>query len=407
MKEPDGVPGRRLKVLICAYHCAPGQGPEAEAGWAMASAAARSHDVWVITRPRFEAAVLDALRGEPGLAGRMHFLFVDPRDKVLALRRGPANLYWFYALWQHLLGARARRLHQEVGFDVVHHVTFANDWLPCGAATVPGPAFVWGPVGGTTATAPVLFRWLQPRDVVVEVVRRPLTALARRTWGDRAARRASVVLAQNHDVARRFSYARRVVVEPNAAFSEVPRVSAAPARVLAERRQAVFVGRLIGWKGVALAVDVMADPRLAEWRLDVYGEGRLERALKARVERLGLTDRVSFLGHRPRQDVMAAMREATVLLFPSMHDGAGWAVGEASAAGCPVVCLDAGGPPTLAGPNGYPVRVTRSVVADLAAAVLTASAGDRQPYLRWQADRLPALVEGWYADAVTDVSVQR
>ncbi len=398
--EPAGRPA--LRVLVCAYQCGPGQGPEAEAGWAIATAAARSHRVWVITRPRFEPAVRAALRKRPELAARMEFHFVDPPRWGLAARRGPGNLYWFYAWWQRLLLARARALHEELHFDVVHHVTFANDWLPCGAAEVPGTAFVWGPVGGTTATAPVLLRWLDPRDVVVEVARSVLTGAARRVWGDRAARRASLVVAQNPDVAERFSYARRVVVEPNAAFQEVlPPSSEAPA-VLRERKRAVFVGRLIGLKGITLALDALADPRLDGWQLDLYGEGRLERSLRARAERLGLSDRVRFLGHRPRDEVIEALRQATVLLFPSMHDGAGWAVGEASAVGCPVVCLDTGGPPTMAGPNGYPVPISRSVVADLATAVLAAAEGEREPYLRWQADRLPDIVEGWYADAVRD-----
>jgi glycosyltransferase involved in cell wall biosynthesis len=87
------------------------------------------------------------------------------------------------------------------------------------------------------------------------------------------------------------------------------------------------------------------------------------------------------------------------MLFPSMHDSAPWATGEASATGCPVVCLDLGGPPLLAGPNAFPVPVRRTVVADLAAALVKAGEHRGEPYLRWAEDRLPALLGDWYADA--------
>src|SRR5581483_3998037 len=51
-----------------------------------------------------------------------------------------------------------------------------------------------------------------------------------------------------------------------------------------------------------------------------------------------------------REEVLRVMREeASVFVFPSLHDEAGWVVVEAMAAGLPVVCLDLGGPPVLAG----------------------------------------------------------
>jgi glycosyltransferase involved in cell wall biosynthesis len=43
---------------------------------------------------------------------------------------------------------------------------------------------------------------------------------------------------------------------------------------------------------------------------------------------------------------------ADVLLFPSFHDSGGWVVAEALRVGCPVLCLDLGGPPNLVGATG-------------------------------------------------------
>ena len=46
--------------------------------------------------------------------------------------------------------------------------------------------------------------------------------VVRRLFGDPVARRAALVVAQNEEVARRFGFARQVVVEPNAALDAVP-----------------------------------------------------------------------------------------------------------------------------------------------------------------------------------------
>jgi glycosyltransferase involved in cell wall biosynthesis len=270
--------------------------------------------------------------------------------------------------------------------------------LPCGlrklADRVP---LVWGPVGGATYAPWRLAGWFDPRALAGEVLRTGSTRLARRAFADPVARRAAIVVAQNPDVASRFRYARRVVLETNSALDD------AETQVPKQRgtvKRAIFVGRLVAWKGPRMAVAAMADPAVADWTLDIFGADRESAALKKTIADLGLDDRVHLLGQRPRTEVLAAFAEADAMLFPSMHDSAPWAVAEASAAGCPVVCLDKGGPALLAGPNGYVVASGKNVVADLADALRRAGQSDRTPYDRWSRSRLPALVTEWYADAM-------
>ena len=40
-----------MKILISAYSCEPGRGSERGVGWNVAREVARSHEVWVLTRP--------------------------------------------------------------------------------------------------------------------------------------------------------------------------------------------------------------------------------------------------------------------------------------------------------------------------------------------------------------------
>jgi glycosyltransferase involved in cell wall biosynthesis len=381
----------RLRVLISAYACGPGDEPEAAAAWAFARAAAANHEVWVITRKRFAAAVKAALEDEPDLSAHLRVEYLDLPDTVVRWKRGAAGVYWYYVAWQRAMARRARELHAKVRFDVAHHATFANDWLPCGLSGL-GVPFVWGPVGGASSMPlPRVARWLGPRGTATEVARIVMTGLPRRLFGDRAAGRAALVVAQNPDVAARFSRARRVVTEPNAAFEAPP-----PVDDQDRTTTAIFVARLLAWKGGRLAIDAFADPRLREWRLEIFGDGYERRHLERRAARLGLGERVVFRGHRPRTEVLDAYRRAAVMVFPSLHDQAGWAAAEASAVGLPVVCLPLGGPPLLADRNAVPVALDGDIPRAIATAVLDASVRGGVPHQRWSESRLPALVDDWY-----------
>jgi glycosyltransferase involved in cell wall biosynthesis len=110
---------------------------------------------------------------------------------------------------------------------------------------------------------------------------------------------------------------------------------------------AIFAGRLLPLKGVALGIRAVA---LTEnWRFLIVGDGPDKTRLQRLTRELRLADRVDFLEWQPRDELMAIMRRADTLLFPSLHDEAGWVVAEAMACGLTVVCLDRGGPPVLAG----------------------------------------------------------
>lgn len=412
----------RLKVLISAYACGPGDEPEGAAGWAFASAAAQRHDVWVVTRKRFEPAIAAALAKDPELARHLTVIHADLPGALQRLKRSPGGLYWYYALWQRQLRDRARRMHASIGFDVMHHVTFANDWLPCGLATVDGPPFVWGPVGGSSRPSWRVARWMGLRGAVAEAVRAAAVWPVRRRFGDAASRRASLVVAQNADVAHRFRSARRVVVEANAVMDHVVLKSAEHADGEGEHasraepgttetggeslpRRAVMVGRLIGLKGCRLALAAMASGPVDHWRLDIYGDGYDRKSLERRASSLGLGPRVRFHGHRPRSEVLEAIGNADALLFPSFRDQAGWVAAEASSLGVPVVCLPLGGPPLLAGSNAHIASLRGDVATNLAATLAACIDNPSSPDHRWSADRLPDLLDDWYTYAVRQRSL--
>jgi glycosyltransferase involved in cell wall biosynthesis len=387
---------------MSAYGCDPAGGSEPGAGWGFAVAAARHADVWVFAHPRWEPAVSAVLERDPDLAAHLHMVYAALGPTLSRLRRRPADVYWYYFLWQRRIGRLAVELHREVGFDVAHHVTFANDWMPVGLDRLRDVPLVWGPVGAASRM-PIwrLRRWLGRRGLAVEVLRSTVTEAVRRVYADPAARRASLVVAQNDEVARRFDFARSVVVEPNAALDPVPASSRTGEP---GTRTALFVGRLIHWKGVRLAVHVIAHPLASDWHLTFVGEGPERAEIERLAQALGVSDRVDLTGHLPREEVMDRYATADALLFPSFRDAAGWVVAEASSAGCPVVCLPLGGPPTLAHVNAFVAPLDGDVVENLARQLVRAGEQGGTPHDRWARDRLPGLVDEWYKAATSGTS---
>lgn len=391
--------GRR-RVLISAYACGPGEGSEPGSGWQIARAAAEANDVWLVTRRRFAAAIEEQRRADPTLARHLHVTYLELNEPLLRLKRGSFGVYWYYVLWQRRLGRIVRQMHERLDFDLAHHATFASDWLPVGLLGLPPSIpLVWGPVGGATYVPGAVRGWLGPRARVVEAARERLTRVARRLWGDAAARRSTLVVAQNDEVATRFAYAS-TVVEPNAALTS-EELSSARRRTTrpdeAAALHAVFVGRLVSWKGTRLAVDAIARNPL--WTLDLIGDGPDREHLVARAQRLGVTQRVRLRGPLPRADALSAIAGADALLLPSMHDSASWVTAESVMLGTPVVCLAVGGPPLVMDGHGVAVVPGPQVVEDLARALDTAARLPSRVSTRWLESRLPHLLDEWYSRA--------
>lgn len=343
-----------MKVLISAYACEPSKGSEPAVGWNWVLQAARSHDVWVITRSTNEPLISAYLARSP--LPRVRWIFHDLPRWSRFWKRRRRGLHPYYYLWQASAYGIARRLHAEVDFDVVHHATFANYWMPSFLALLPVP-FVLGPVGGAESAPAAFYRILPLRARWFEHARDLVRLTAERDPFVRAAaRRSSVALGTTPETAaalkrlgsRRVDVLSQVALDP----SEFARLSALPVRMHPPFRL-VSIGALLHLKGFALAMDAFAELRREEPAAEywIIGDGPERGRLERRAQARGVADAVRFLGHLPRHEVMTALGECDVLLHPSLHDSGGFVCIEALAAGRPVVCLDLGGPAVIVSPS--------------------------------------------------------
>lgn len=115
-------------------------------------------------------------------------------------------------------------------------------------------------------------------------------------------------------------------------------IPAAPASGKERRPVVMAVGRLGRVKGFDLLVDAFAAvaERHPEWTLRIYGRGGERARLQARIDELGLKDRIRLMGGVARLD--DARAEAAIAAVPSRFEAFGLVIVEAMAAGLPVLC---------------------------------------------------------------------
>ena len=344
-----------MRVLISAYACEPDKGSEPGVGWSWSLAAARRHDVWVMTRSNNREAIEAELEGSPLPSPR--FVYVDLPPRTRFWKRGPLGLRLYYVLWQLLAARHARSLHAKLDFDVVHHLTFANMWLPAAVGRT-GPPFVLGPVGGGQKAPVKLYRILGVRSAVQEILllgARSLVRLSpslRTNW-----KRASVILVNNDESRRALpvKFRKKVTIRPNACVRDELTTLR---RELPKDLVAIYAGRFNRFKGIELGLRALV--LASEWRLIIVGDGPDGPRLRRLAKQLGVDDRVQFQGWLPQEELWETIAGCRALLFPSLKEGAPAIVAEAQALGVPVVAFELGGVVALARLPGTQFELVRS-----------------------------------------------
>lgn len=111
----------------------------------------------------------------------------------------------------------------------------------------------------------------------------------------------------------------------------------------------VCVGRLNREKGVRHALTALASLSDAA-RLCVVGDGEERGALEAHARRLGVADRVTFVGAVPSRRVAAFLQAADAFVFPTEHpEAAPLVLLQAMGCGLPTVASDVGAIPEITG----------------------------------------------------------
>jgi len=114
------------------------------------------------------------------------------------------------------------------------------------------------------------------------------------------------------------------------------------------------LGRIVRLKGLDTLIKAVSR---TDCHLKICGEGPERKRLEKLSHRMGLTDRIDFMGWLSEEEKIRMLRECRMFVIPSIHEAYGMVAAEAMSYGKPVIASDTGGLPEVIGNAGLLVPV--------------------------------------------------
>ncbi|TSA30458.1 MAG: glycosyltransferase [Verrucomicrobiaceae bacterium] len=370
---------------------------------------AREHDVWVLTSERcregMEAAVKD---GRIPRNVRVHYAgppFVWLKNKMAAkLKEWP-----YYRKCLDAAYPIAQRLHCEVGFDLVHHVTFAS-WrvgVPFWRLGIPT---ILGPIGGGESFDLRFLSHLSLSAAFFEIARIASNWKSIRDSSVRSClKNCDLVLTSNPEttaLALKGGAAPEKVKNLLVTFFPQEKIRALQPVGLKEYSGPLRIfaaGALEGRKGVGLALKALriAKDRGIDFSYQFTMGGPESEHLKRLSRKLGLEDNVVFSESLPRPEYENLLKRAHIYLLPSLRDNSPSALMEAMLCGCVPIVADCGGPSLIVSPEAglkIPVQDPEGFIASMSEAIALLDS-DRHLLARIAAEASRSLAARFSEDA--------
>jgi len=331
----------RKKLLMIAYACDPEAFMESRLGWHRAVEAAKQLDTWVLCagdeshQRRLDQSVAEI----PGL--KIQCVPRTPFEN--RFWDTPGCLYYLYNLWHRRAFQAAQELHKEIKFDLTHQVNFCGFREPGYLYQLDVP-FIWGPLGGTQNFPFRFLREICFVDGVYEFFRGMLNTfdLRIRPRVRNAANKSAITLSANTTCQRDFKAALGIDSEVQLETG----LRSIPGRIKAHRKaddplNILWSGRLKAWKAFPLLMQSLTKlPPDVSYRVRVLGYGVCEKSWKRQAERLGIANRIEWVGWPSYTKSLEHYAWADVFAFTSLRDTSGTGLLEALSFGVPIIGLN-------------------------------------------------------------------
>lgn len=184
--------------------------------------------------------------------------------------------------------------------------------------------------GGVSEQTGNLFRWIKPFTVPI--------------WKDAAA-----TTAVSSFVAKLAQKAYGILPQVILNGMEIP---PPPMLEAHEPTRLLMVGRMSVQKNPLLTIQALALLKDLNWRCMMIGDGPLLAEVKTEADRLGISDKIDFMGWASANEVSEAMKGSDILLIPSLSEGLPMVAVEALAHGLALVGSRIGGLADVAHESG-------------------------------------------------------
>jgi len=335
-----------MNILLGVYACEPNNGSEPEVGWQMVNEIAKlmpNDTVYAITKKNNYKSIEEA-----DYPKNLKFYYYAPPKWLTFWKKGGRGIRTYYYIW--LIGASLYMKKQNLKFDIVHHITFVNDWLPSFFYLLKTKQnkFIWGPIGSHD---PINFKFLDGnKRKLIESIRIFLQIFFRKLDPSFFICRlkADCIIGINENVKTKLHLDAKkyFIAEPAIGIKRdlLDKVE------LSEKKSfiVISVGRLLYIKNFKLTIVAFSKflktvPKNADVKLQIVGDGSDKQSLSKLAQDLDIERYIEFTGNIPLAKVQENFAKASLFLFPTLEN-AGFVTLEAMSHSLPVLAMDYGGP---------------------------------------------------------------
>lgn len=331
-----------VNYLISAYSVNPYKGSEDSIGWNWVLQYEKNYkegDRIILLTKKFNEK--DTRRGLKEFnIQHVELVIVDVPNALNWFReKHSAFHHMYYILWQHWAWLWVK--HSGIHFDVIHHVTMNDYRIPSELYKAKGAKVIWGPMGGAQVT-PRPLKVYEKNQLVASFREFVNKSCSWNPFYKKALRSYYKIYCINNETQKQISriVGKDVPLMPELAlrdeYKNLP-IRKGNNDIL----KIVFVGRLIGKKGIAFLVDALSlMPTDMNWELLIFGDGDDHTLIEKQIADSGIGKNVKLMGNRPLNQIAEAYQQADVFVLPSLRETSGNVLLEAMAYAVPIVAFD-------------------------------------------------------------------
>ena len=331
-----------MNYLISAYSVNPYKGSEDSIGWNLVLQYEKNYkegDRIILLTKKFNEK--DTRKGlEEFNIQHVELVIVDVPNALNWFReKHSAFHHMYYILWQHWAWLWVK--HSGIRFDVIHHVTMNDYRIPSEMYKAKGAKVIWGPMGGAQVT-PRPLKVYEKNQLVASFREFVNKSCSWNPFYKKALRSYYKIYCINNETQKQISriVGKDVPLMPELAlrdeYKNLP-IRKGNNDIL----KIVFVGRLIGKKGIAFLVDALSlMPTDMNWELLIFGDGDDHALIEKQIADSGIGKNVKLMGNRPLNQIAEAYQQADVFVLPSLRETSGNVLLEAMAYAVPIVAFD-------------------------------------------------------------------
>ena len=331
-----------VNYLISAYSVNPYKGSEDSIGWNWVLQYEKNYkegDRIILLTKKFNEK--DTRRGLKEFnIQHVELVIVDVPDALNWFReKHSAFHHMYYILWQHWAWLWVK--HSGIRFDVIHHVTMNDYRIPSELYKAKGAKVIWGPMGGAQVT-PRPLKVYEKNQLVASFREFVNKSCSWNPFYKKALRSYYKIYCINNETQKQISriVGKDVPLMPELALRD--EYKNLPIRNgNNDIFKIVFVGRLIGKKGIAFLIDALSlMPTDMNWELLIFGDGDDRGLIEKQIADSDIGKNVKLMGNRPLNQIAEAYQQADVFVLPSLRETSGNVLLEAMAYAVPIVAFD-------------------------------------------------------------------